>query len=136
MYTSGQCAAHHTSDGNGRYSHIASQILPFIKTPESRVLIYTNFIKDTAPLAIALREHGLKTTSYHGQEMSASDKCEALDNWKQGKVKVMVCTSAFGMGIDQPDVEAVICIGCPPSLEDMVQKFGRAGRNGHPAEGK
>ena len=59
--------------------------------------------------------------------MSASDKCEALDNWKQGKVKVMVCNSAFGMGIDQLDVETVICVGCPPSLEDMVQKFGRAG---------
>ena len=43
--------------------------------------------------------------------MSASDKCEALDNWKQGKVKVMVCTSTYGMKIDKPDVETVICVG-------------------------
>ena len=40
------------------------------------------------------------------------------------------------MGIDQPDVEAVMCVGCPPSLEDMVQKFGRAGKDGRLAEGK
>ena len=118
------------------YSHMASQLLPHIGSTEARVLIYTNLIKHTAPLAIALREHGFKSTSYHGEGMSSSDKKEALDSWREGEVKVMVCTSAFGMGIDQPDVETVICIGCPPSLEDMVQKFGRAGRNGKPAKGR
>ena len=124
------------TEGNGYYSIIAAQILPLIETSDSRVLVYTNFVKYTAPLAIALREAGLKTCSYHGQKMSSSDKCEALENWQKGVVKVMICTSAFGMGINQPDVEAVICVGCPPSLEDMVQKFGRAGRDGRPAKGK
>ena len=130
------CVLQSLTEGNGYYSSIAAQILPHIETSDSRVLVYTNFVKDTAPLAIALRETGLKTCSYHGQKMSSSDKCEALESWQKGVVKVMVCTSAFGMGINQPDVEAVISVGCPPSLEDMVQKFGRAGRDGRPAKGK
>ena len=44
-------------------------------------------------------------------------------------MQVVVSTKAFGMGIDQPDVELVVRIGCPPSLEDWVQEFGRAGRD-------
>ena len=68
--------------------------------------------------------------------MSSSDKCEALESWKKGVVKVMICASMFGMGINQPDVEVVICVGFPPSLEDMVQKFGKAGRDGWPAKVK
>jgi len=67
--------------------------------------------------------------------MSANDKLESIDNWRNGTVKIMVCTTAFGMGIDQPDVEIVIRIGCPPTLESMVQEFGRAGRDGRPAQG-
>ena len=48
-------------------------------------------------------------------------------------MQVVVSTKAFG--IDQPDVELVVRIGCPPSLEDWVQEFGRAGRDGRNAEG-
>ncbi len=51
-------------------------------------------------------------------------------------MKVIVCTKAFGMGIDQPDVDVVVRIGCPQSIEDMVQEFGRAGRDGRRAKGK
>ena len=48
----------------------------------------------------------------------------------------MVCTTAFGMGIDVPNVDVVVRIGCPPSLEELVQEFGRAGRDGRKAKGK
>ena len=47
----------------------------------------------------------------------------------------VVCTAAFGMGVDVPNVDLVIRIGCPPSLEELVQEFGRAGRDGRPARG-
>ena len=67
--------------------------------------------------------------------MSANDKLESIDSWRKGTVKIMVSTTAFGMGIDQPYVEIVIRIGCPPTLESMVQEFGRAGRDGRPAQG-
>lgn len=42
----------------------------------------------------------------------------------------------FGMGVDVPDVEMVVCIGCPPSIEELIQEFGRAGRDGKTAKGK
>lgn len=47
----------------------------------------------------------------------------------------MVCTTAFGMGVDVPDVEIVVRIGCPSSTEELVQEFGRAGRDGRPVKG-
>ena len=67
--------------------------------------------------------------------MSANDKSESIESWRTGTVKIMVCTTAFGMGIDQPDVEIVIRIGCPPTLESIVQEFGRAGKDDRPAQG-
>lgn len=48
----------------------------------------------------------------------------------------MVCTTAFGMGVDVPNVDLVVRIGCPPSLEELVQEFGRAGRDGRQAKGE
>ncbi len=50
-------------------------------------------------------------------------------------MQVMVCTTTFGMGVDVPDVEVVVRVGCPSSLEELVQEFGRAGRDGRPAKG-
>lgn len=48
----------------------------------------------------------------------------------------MVCTTAFGIGVDVSNVDLVIRIGCPPpSLEELVQEFGRAGRDGRSARG-
>ena len=67
--------------------------------------------------------------------MSTHDKLRALENWKKGEVDVMVSTSAFGLGIDRRDVEAVVKIGVPKSLEDMVQMFGRGGRDGRNSQG-
>ena len=57
-------------------------------------------------------------------------------HWSNGVVKVIVCTKTFGMGIDQPDIEVIVRIGCPQSIEDMIQEFGHAGRDGRRAKGK
>lgn len=96
-----------------------------------------DFVKDIAPVAIALQERGFKSCSYHGKNMSSHDKVNALNNWcpTDSILEVMVCTSAFGMGVDVPDIDLAIRIGCPSSMEEMVQEFGRAGRDGRNAEG-
>lgn len=121
--------------GTNRYENLAKQLIPFIESQETKAIIYVDFVKDAAPLAISLHQAGYKTCAYHGQKMSTHDKLQSLANWKSGVVKIMVCTTAFGMGIDQPDVDMVVRIGCPPTLESMVQEFGRAGRDGRLAKG-
>lgn len=51
----------------------------------------------------------------------------------QGHLRMVVATVAFGMGLDRPDVRAVLHLGLPPSFESYVQAIGRAGRDGKPA---
>ena len=97
--------------------------------------MYMDFVKDIAPLAIALNENGLKCGAFHGKKLSPQDKTKLVENWMEGEIQVMVCTKAFGMGIDQPDIGVVVRIGCPPTLEDWAQEFGRAGRDGRQAKG-
>ena len=57
--------------------------------------------------------------------MSSHDKLKALENWQTSEVNVMVSMSAFGMGVDRKDVDVVVKIGVPHSLEDLVQMFGQ-----------
>ena len=121
---------------NSHSTQIARQLIPFIESDEQKVIIYVDFVKDAAPLAISLRQAGYKSCSYHGQKMSAHDKIQSIESWRNNDVKIMVCTTAFGMGIDQHDVEIVMRIGCPPTLEAMIQEFGRGGRDGRPAKGQ
>lgn len=51
----------------------------------------------------------------------------------RGHLRIVVATVAFGMGLDRPDVRAVVHLGLPPSFESYVQAIGRAGRDGKPA---
>lgn len=102
---------------------------------DQRAIIYVDFVKDAAPLAICFCQAGYKAGSYHGQKLSSHDKILSIDSWRNGSIKVMVSTTAFGMGIDQADVETVVRIGCPPTIESMIQEFGRAGRDGRQAKG-
>ena len=121
--------------GEDRYTQMCKQISHVISSKDQRAIIYVDFVKDAAPLAISLRQAGYSTCSYHGQKLSSHDKLQSIEAWRNGSVKVMVCTTAFGMGTDQPDVEIVIRIRCLPTLESMVQEFGRAERDGRLAKG-
>ena len=47
-----------------------------------------------------------------------------------------MCTAAIGMGVDVPNVDMVVRIGCPPSVEELILEFGRAGREGGQAKGE
>ena len=102
---------------------------------QTKAMVYLDYIDDVNGLTIALREKGVQSAAYHGDKMSTHDKAKVIANWKDGTIQVVVCTKAFGMGINQPDVETVVRVGCPQSIADMIQEFGRAGRDGHPARG-
>jgi len=73
--------------------------------------------------------HGFAAHYYHAG-LSAEERDQKQQGWINNKVQVMVCTNAFGMGIDKPDVRLVIHADMPDCLENYYQEAGRAGRDG------
>lgn len=98
--------------------------------------MYVDFVEDVAPLTIQLSEqHGLNAGSFYGRGLSGHDKDQLLRSWRAGEIQVMVATKAFRLGVNQPDIEVVVRIGVPSTLEELIQQFGRAGRDGRAARG-
>jgi len=95
-------------------------------------IIYTDFINSVGPIVSELSELGIESVAYYG-EMDTKSRNESYSNWKTGKVSVMVATSAFGMGIDKPDIHHIIRLGVPENICSWAQELGRAGRNGQSA---
>ena len=78
-------------------------------------IIYRDFINSVGPIVSALSELGIESVAYYG-EMDTKSRNESYSNWKTGKVSVMVATSAFGMGIDKPDIQHIIRLGVPENI--------------------
>ena len=92
-------------------------------------IVYVRSRKKTEELAEFLSANNISASFYHaglGQE----SRSERQTGWKSGKIRVMVCTNAFGMGIDKPDVRFVIHFDVPDSPEAYFQEAGRGGRDG------
>ena len=84
-------------------------------------------------IAKVLRWHGLSAAPYHAG-LSGPARRALLRRFLDGEIRVMVATTAFGMGIDQPDVRLVVHADVPARPESYYQEAGRAGRDGKPAE--
>ncbi len=97
-------------------------------------IIYCLTRKMVEHLASQLKAFGFKSVIYHGG-LDTDIKKLQQDLFTRGIEKLMICTNAFGMGIDIPDIRFVINYELPASLEDLAQQIGRAARDGKQAEG-
>jgi ATP-dependent DNA helicase RecQ len=85
-------------------------------------------------LAGALKRGGIPVVRYHGKMRSADRTAAQRQFMHRERRLIMVATSAFGMGIDKPNIRYILHYQAPGSLEQYVQEVGRAGRDGHPAQ--
>ena len=104
------------------------EIITILTKIEGTGIIYVRSRKKTQELALELQRQGISADFYHAG-IHSDQKTFKQNKWKTGECRIMVCTNAFGMGIDKPDVRVVIHYELPASLEEYFQEAGRAGRD-------
>lgn len=92
-------------------------------------IVYVRSRKKTEELSAFLSANGISSSFYHAG-LGADSRSDRQAKWKMGQTRVMVCTNAFGMGIDKPDVRFVVHFDVPDSPEAYFQEAGRGGRDG------
>lgn len=106
-----------------------SQILNVCNGVPGTGIVYARNRRKCEELSAFLRAQGVSASFYHAG-LGGQARAERQAAWKSGAVRVMVCTNAFGMGIDKPDVRFVVHYDLPESPEAYFQEAGRVGRDG------
>lgn len=106
-----------------------SQILNVCNGVPGTGIVYARNRRKCEELSAFMRAQGVSASFYHAG-LGGQARAERQAAWKSGAVRVMVCTNAFGMGIDKPDVRFVVHYDLPESPEAYFQEAGRAGRDG------
>ncbi|MCX6269899.1 MAG: RecQ family ATP-dependent DNA helicase [Bacteroidetes bacterium] len=104
------------------------RLIRIIEKTRGSGIVYVRNRKKTQEIAQWLNKSGISAAFYHAG-LEPGQRAVRQDEWIRGKVRVMVATNAFGMGIDKPDVRFVVHIDLPESLEAYFQEAGRAGRD-------
>ena len=105
------------------------QLLAVCKGIEGSGIVYVRNRAGCEETSAFLRQNDISASFYHAG-LSPETRASRQEDWKGGRIRVMVCTNAFGMGIDKADVRFVVHMGLPDSPEAYFQEAGRAGRDG------
>ncbi len=116
----------HADTDEEKYSKLRS----LIAESSCPVIVYVSRTKRTRQLAEKLTRDGFRALPFNGR-MDADEKIASQDAFMNDRVRIIVATSAFGMGVDKKDVGLVIHYDISDSLENYVQEAGRAGRDPH-----
>lgn len=106
------------------------QLLSICASVQGTGIVYVRSRKKTEELAAFLNANGISSSFYHAG-LGPDSRSDRQERWKKDQIRVMVCTNAFGMGIDKPDVRFVVHFDVPDSPEAYFQEAGRGGRDGN-----
>ena len=99
------------------------------RTPQGRIIVYCGTRKVTESVAAFLQRKFSHVGFYHAG-LTGGERTQNQEDYEAGRLRILVATNAFGMGIDQPDVRLVVHYQMPANIDALYQEMGRGGRDG------